>query len=198
MNNPVRISRDRVSRSDFLRLSGWFALVLCLIAAVVPLLFGQPGVWSALGLDGFFSWQTVLGGLMGLLVGGTVSALAIYWRPLHVIAEHMAALVAWETFRPWDFFFVALMAALGEEILFRGALQPLIGLIPTALIFGLLHATGLVHVVLASLLGLWLGWLYQWTGNLWSPIAAHLALDLVTGVLLGRAVHIRGFLDQGD
>jgi membrane protease YdiL (CAAX protease family) len=66
------------------------------------------------------------------------------------------------------------------------------------LIFGLLHATGLAHIILATLLGLWLGWTYQWTGNLWSPIAAHLALDLVTGVLLGRAVHIRGFLDQGD
>lgn len=198
MNGPLRISTDRVSRAEFLRLSGWFALVLCLIAAVLPLLFGQPGVWSALGLAGLFSWHTAVSGIMGLFVGAIVSALAIYWRPLHVIAEYMATLVAWETFRPRDFFFVALMAALGEELLFRGALQPFFGLVPTALIFGLLHATGLAHIILATLLGLWLGWTYQWTGNLWSPIAAHLALDLVTGVLLGHAVHIRGFLDQGD
>jgi membrane protease YdiL (CAAX protease family) len=110
----------------------------------------------------------------------------------------MAALVNWETFRARDYFVVAFMAALGEELLFRGALQPLIGLVPTAVIFGLLHATGLAHIVLATLLGLWLGWLYQWTGSLWPPIAAHLALDLVTGVLLGRTVRTGALLDRGE
>lgn len=40
----------------------------------------------------------------------------------------------------WIAFLAALGAAVGEEILFRGALQPIFGLIPTTLFFGLLHS----------------------------------------------------------
>jgi membrane protease YdiL (CAAX protease family) len=85
------------------------------------------------------------------------------------------------------------MAALGEELLFRGAMQPLMGLVPTALVFGLLHATSAAHVMLAGLLGFVLGWLFQWSGSLWPPIVAHLSIDLVTGLLLARTLR-RGIL----
>ncbi len=40
----------------------------------------------------------------------------------------------------WIAFLAAMGAAVGEEILFRGALQPVFGLIPTTLFFGLLHS----------------------------------------------------------
>jgi membrane protease YdiL (CAAX protease family) len=198
MDDSGGYAADRVSRVEFLRLSRWFALILCLIAAILPPLFGQPGVWSALGLAQLFSWKTALGGIMGLFVGTVVSVLALYWRPLHDIIQHMTVLVAWETFRPWDYFAVAVLAGLGEELLFRGALQPLIGLVPIAVIFGLLHATALAHVILATLLGLWLGWLYLWTESLWPPIAAHAALDLVTGLLLACAGQTDALLSRGD
>ncbi len=198
MNSPGHFSTDPVSQAEFLRLSSLLTLVLCLIAVILPPLFGQPGVWSSLGLADLFSWKTAVGGMMGLFVGAVVALLAVFWQPLLIVVEHIAGLVAWETFRKWDYFVVALFAALGEELLFRGALQPLIGLVPVAILFGLLHATALVHVILATLLGLWLGWLYQWTGSLWPPIAAHLALDLVTGLLLGHTVQTGLLLDQGD
>jgi membrane protease YdiL (CAAX protease family) len=186
MTNPASDSSDRVSRSQFLRLSGWFTLVLCLIAAILPLLFGQPGVWAALEMEILFSWQTALSGLLGLSIGAVVGLLITRWRPLQVIANHIARLVAWETFRTWDFVIIALMAAWGEELLFRGALQPLIGLVPMALMFGLLHATSVAHIVLAGFLGLWLGLLFEWSGNLWPPIVAHLTLDMATGLIVAR------------
>jgi len=40
----------------------------------------------------------------------------------------------------WLAFLVAAMAAIGEEVAFRGALQPVFGLWPTAIVFTLIHA----------------------------------------------------------
>lgn len=198
MYGPVTHSTERVTRVQFLRLSRWFTLALCGIALVLPLPFGRPGVWLGLSLTRLFAWQTLAGGVMGLAIGGVVALLITYWRPLRVIAEHIAQLVAWDTFLLSDFVATALLAALGEELLFRGALQPLIGLLPTALVFGLLHATSLSHIILAAVLGLWLGWLYQWTGSLWPPIAAHMALDLITGLVLAPALDRIELPSQGD
>lgn len=198
MNGLLPKPTDRVSRDDFLRLGVWFTLALCLIAALLPLPFGKPGVWSALGLGGIFTWHTLLGSVLGLITGLAVAALVLHWRPLRVIAERLLQLVAWETFRTCDYVLIALMAAVGEELLFRGALQPLIGLLPMAALFGLLHLTSVAHVILASLLGLLLGWLYQWSGSLWPPMAAHFWVDLVTGLLLARSLKPGVLLDQGD
>jgi len=189
---------DRVTRAQFLRLSRWFTLALCLLAAFLPLPFGRPGVWSALKLTGLLTWQTLASGILGLAIGAAVAIIITCWRPLHIIAKSLERLVAWETFQPSDYFWVALMAALGEELLFRGALQPLISLVPMAVVFGLLHATSMAHVFLAGVLGLGLGWLYQWTGSLWPPIAAHLTLDLATGLLLAQALKRDILSVEGD
>jgi membrane protease YdiL (CAAX protease family) len=186
-SNSIAGSTNRVSRAQFLRLGVWFTLALWLAATVIPLLLGRPGIWPALGLVDLLTWQTALGGLLGLIIGRVLVALILHWRPLHVIAERLDGLVAWETLRTPDYVTIASLAALGEEPLFRGVLQPSIGLLPTGVLFGLLHATSVAHVVLACILGLLLGWLYQWSGSLWSPIAAHLAIDLVTGLLMTRA-----------
>lgn len=198
MTGPMIYASDRVTRAQFLRLSRWFTLALCLAAALLPLPFGRSGVWSALELTGLLTWQTLASGILGLVIGAVVAIIITHWRPLHIIAKSLARLVAWETFRPSDYFRVALMAALGEELLFRGALQPLIGLVPMAVIFGLLHATAVAHVFLASVLGLGLGWLYQWTGGLWPPIVAHLTIDLATGLLLARTLKRDILLPEGD
>lgn len=197
-DGPIVQSAQRVSRDQLLRLGSWFTLALCLVAAVLPLAFGQPGVWSALGPVGLFTARTVLGATLGLVAGAAAAVLIMHWRPLHVIAEDLARLVAWEHLSTWDYISVAFMAALGEELLFRGALQPLIGLVPTSVIFGLLHATSVAHVILAGSLGLLLGWLFHWSGSLWPPIAAHLVLDTVAGVLLARRLRWDTRSGRGD
>jgi membrane protease YdiL (CAAX protease family) len=198
MNGLIPTPTDRISRGDLLRLGKWFTLALCLIAALLPLPFERPGVWLALGLAELFTWQTLLGSALGLIIGAVVAALVIHWQPLRVVAEQLMQLVAWETLRTFDYVLIALMAAVGEELLFRGALQPLIGLLPMAAIFGLLHFTSIAHVILAGLLGLLLGWLYQWSGSLWPPMAAHFWVDLVTGLLLARSLEPGVKLDRGD
>lgn len=80
------------------------------------------------------------------------------------------------------------LVAPGEELIFRGLLQGLIrrayGVVPaivlTAAVFGLVHyvalgGTGsrLVYVVIAALLGLVLGTVYEYTENLVVPVVIH-------------------------
>lgn len=69
---------------------------------------------------------------------------------------------------------IGLMASIGEEVYFRGFLQPKTGIFVQALFFGLIHATYLtpLQVVLPFLLGLFFGVLRRRV-NLWAPLVAH-------------------------
>lgn len=72
---------------------------------------------------------------------------------------------------------MALLSAFGEELLFRGLLGPLLGVVPQALLFGVAHQipgrARLIWVGWATLVGLALGGMFQLTGSLAGPIAAH-------------------------
>ena len=86
---------------------------------------------------------------------------------------------------PWEILFnilvMAMVPAIGEEMLFRGVLQqhlmkwmkrPFAAIFVTALLFSLVHFE--VQRFLAIFgMGLALGLLYFWAQNLWVPIAAH-------------------------
>ncbi len=76
---------------------------------------------------------------------------------------------------------LAISSAVGEELLFRGALQPLMGFIPTAIVFALLHG-GFnrrlrLWAVFALGAGLLLGALTLWTDNLLAAILCHLTVN---------------------
>jgi membrane protease YdiL (CAAX protease family) len=89
---------------------------------------------------------------------------------------------------------IALLAGLGEEMLFRGVLQDIFrGWMPlwaaiglSALLFGILHAVTPTYAVLAALVGAYLGVLYLLTGNLLAPIVAHAVYDFVALVYVTR------------
>ncbi|MCA9240422.1 MAG: CPBP family intramembrane metalloprotease [Planctomycetales bacterium] len=82
---------------------------------------------------------------------------------------------------------VSLAAGLGEEVLFRGALQPLLGswlgawggVVGAAALFGFAHPISREYMALAMLIGLYLGGLTLLTGNLVPAIVAHAAYDFV-------------------
>jgi len=87
---------------------------------------------------------------------------------------------------------IALLAGLGEEMLFRGVLQdsfarwmPLwVAIVMAAVLFGVLHAVTPTYAVLATVVGAYLGGLYLWTGNLLAAIVAHAVYDFVALVYL--------------
>ena len=86
--------------------------------------------------------------------------------------------------------YLALISAVGEELLFRGALQPYFGLVLTSIIFGLLHVgptSGIsMWSIWAFVAGLLLGWMFEESQLLWPSIATHF---LVNGVSLNLIRH---------
>jgi membrane protease YdiL (CAAX protease family) len=87
---------------------------------------------------------------------------------------------------------IALLAGFGEEMLFRGALQALFtnaagqwaGLAAASLLFGVLHAVTPAYAVVAAIIGAYLGWLWQVSGNILTPIIVHALYDFVVLVYL--------------
>jgi CAAX protease family protein len=81
-----------------------------------------------------------------------------------------------------ELFLGAAMAGFAEELLFRGLLQPRIGLIAASLVFGLLHGPSRSLWPLAawaSGAGLLLGLLFTATENLLLPTLVHAFYDAV-------------------
>jgi len=78
---------------------------------------------------------------------------------------------------------LALFSSISEEFMFRGILQAYLGLVPTAIFFGFLHSGPdkkyFVWTVFAIIAGLGFGFVYQLTGDITAPIAAHFIVNAV-------------------
>jgi membrane protease YdiL (CAAX protease family) len=75
---------------------------------------------------------------------------------------------------------ISFAAGVGEEVLFRGAVQPELGLVPASLLFGAVHLgrqRNLVFGAWAAALGLLLGLMAIWTRGLLAPIVTHAVYD---------------------
>lgn len=113
----------------------------------------------------------------------------IGWRPLVELRRQVEQMVS-ELFAGghwWDVLVISIAAGVGEELLFRGALQPLlaewtnpwIALVVVSLLFGLAHALSTSYFVVATLIGAYFGWLAMHYDDLVAPIVAHAAYDFV-------------------
>jgi CAAX protease family protein len=177
------------------RFAGAYALMggvsLALIwARGTPLLHPKPlhpQPWLALGLSldgGSAHLWSLLGGIgFGLMVvaASRVTVQRFEWaRRLHLELRPFA-----RGLDATSIVVLALLSSAGEELLFRGLLQPWMGLIPQALVFGLAHQmpgpSRWIWVSWACLVGLALGGLFEVTGSLLGPLAAH---ALVNGLNL--------------
>ncbi len=81
-----------------------------------------------------------------------------------------------------DIFIIACISGFGEEIFFRGFLQWQFGLIPASIIFGVIHIWGkkaIPYALYAIAMGFYLGGLYIYTDNIWTPILGHLINNLL-------------------
>jgi membrane protease YdiL (CAAX protease family) len=75
---------------------------------------------------------------------------------------------------------VSVLAGVAEELLFRGVLQPLVGLPASSAVFGAVHVGGrgfIGYGVWAACIGALFGWLMVETGGLLAPIVAHAVYD---------------------
>ena len=84
---------------------------------------------------------------------------------------------------------------MGEEVLTRGLLHtfalnhlaPIVALLVTGIVFGLMHPISTSYVAIAGLIGVYLGWVWQISGpDLIAPAIAHALYDFVALLVLCR------------
>lgn len=97
----------------------------------------------------------------------------------------------------WEWFLLAAAAGLGEELLFRGALQPIFGILPTSIIFAVSHVQyGLSPATLAVfLLSVVLG-IIRKRSNTTVAILVHAGYNFTLGLLSLLAVYLEPFIRQ--
>ncbi|MEZ5326813.1 MAG: CPBP family intramembrane glutamic endopeptidase [Verrucomicrobiales bacterium] len=95
---------------------------------------------------------------------------------------------------------VALAAGVGEEMLTRGLihtfalehLSSIVALLVTGLVFGLMHPISRSYVLVAGLIGVYLGWVWRISGpDLVAPAIVHALYDFVALVVLCRGTAVR-------
>ena len=184
MNEPPEPARDTVlilSAGAFYLALGAAGLGLMWLQEIPvgPTIFGHTAEQR--------THDCLLGVTSGLVI---VVITALFWNHprLRVLNQTMRELLG----RPSTptIAWLALTSAVGEELFFRGGLQPLIGLWPTAILFGLLHG-GFepklrLWAVFATIAGVLLGYLSFWTGNLQAAILCHLTVNFLNLQQLAR------------
>lgn len=90
-----------------------------------------------------------------------------------------------------DLCFISIFAGFAEELLFRGVIQVKIGIIGASIIFGLLHFITPAYCIIATIMGFYMGFLFQYYESILIPIQLHFVYDL------GALLYLRYFyIDQ--
>lgn len=91
----------------------------------------------------------------------------------------------------WQIGVIALLSGTAEEVFFRGAIQPLLGLVPTSLLFGVVHLIPrrvfLPWTAYAAFAGLLFGSLFELSGTLFPNTLSHVAVNFVMIWLLNHS-----------
>ncbi|NOT74747.1 MAG: CPBP family intramembrane metalloprotease [Cyclobacteriaceae bacterium] len=139
-----------------------FIIIISLSLAISPIMEWNSNIEFPEWMSGFGNWAKHTEDLAAELIKTITSNLTI------------ADLIL-------TFIVVAVIPALGEEIVFRGMIQtemtrvvknPHVGIWLSAILFSAIHLQ-FMGFVPRVLLGALFGYLYYWSGNLWIPILAH-------------------------
>lgn len=170
--------------------AGFFAFAMTFEAGILVLAVAL-GRWMDLKVlpEVAGPWRDVAGGaiaavpMLFAMIWMVESHNAI-WLDIRQVVEQMI-LPSLRGLRFWQLASLSALAGLGEEALFRGILQTklaahldkTLGLALASAAFGLAHALTPAYALLAGAMGLWLGWLYLWTGDLMAPVLCHAVYD---------------------
>lgn len=160
-----------------------YALLGIFALAAVELLRGQsalvhPEPWLALEPAVRHLYSAAFGVAFGAFAVVCTRAVGRFgWaQRLHVALRPVARGLS-----PSAIVVLAGLSALGEELLFRGLLGPLLGVLPQALVFGVAHQvpgpSRWVWVLWATVMGLAFGALFQLSGSLVGPILGHALIN---------------------
>ena len=94
---------------------------------------------------------------------------------------------------------LSLGAGIGEELLFRGAIQAnltnhlpiILAIAIPSFIFGILHSANRIYMALAGIISIYLGIVFHITGNILVPILAHTIYDIIAFIYTDRLIKAR-------
>ena len=152
-----------------------------------------PRFWDQNTQDSWFYFGVGLAPCVAF-VFFAMSTFGQSWPPIREIFESLKNSLGEElaALNSFQIFCLSLSAGVGEELLFRGAFQPLWGAVGTAIVFGLLHSLSFSYFAVSTLFGAWLGFLYQQTGNLLVPVSIHFLYDMLALLLFRRRIRESG------
>jgi hypothetical protein len=131
---------------------------------------------------------------IGVGIAAGLTGIALVWMLSDIIPamqrlrEKLVHMIQFEDLRLWHALTFGLLAGIPEEILFRGAIQPVTGIIFAAVIFGVLHAITPTYMIYAVAAGFVLGIIAAWRGDLWAATAAHFTYDAGLFILMAWRV----------
>jgi hypothetical protein len=163
---------------------------LALVALVLGAMLGVNPMRTLDSSMAAIGWGTL--GAIPPLVALAVM-LRVPWRPLRNLLDVVdrAVVPAFRQCGLVELGIISLLAGLGEELLFRGAIQEAatravtgrhdwwLGLVAASILFGMAHFITPMYATLATLMGLYLGGLWLWSGNLVVPIVTHAVYDFI-------------------
>jgi len=156
------------------------------LIALTGLLFRSGGPLPALAPKGSMVDAVAWGAAVGLSISGCLW-LARTAAPIRNLEDCLAEIL--KNLNLADGIALAVISGLAEEALLRALLQPIIGLVPVAVLFALLHIypdrRAWAWPVVALGIGIALGVLYQRLGYP-AAAAAHGAINLVSLTRLSR------------
>lgn len=159
---------------------------------LVLMRFSQLELWPRIELS---LGATAIALLLCLpMLAALAFALRTWWAPLSRLRNELTEKVMpiFANSKLPDLVLIALLAGVGEELFFRGWLQSVLtnefelwlGILVASVIFGLAHYLSTTYAIYAGLTGLYLGLIYEVTGNLYIVMVVHAFYDFIALVSL--------------
>lgn len=182
--SPVHLLAVTLGAAVLMAAAGW---LLAWLAGAQPLAAYLRLPVTPLRLVGW----SVLGVAVSL---GSTWLLTVLWPQFGSVLEDTGLQVAEDVLQslgPWRMTLLVSVSAVGEEVFFRGGLQPVVGLVPAALAFGLAHGGWRprqfwAYAVAATLAGAIFGEVFAVSGSLWVPVIAHVLHNVAVTTYVAR------------
>ncbi|MEW9699028.1 lysostaphin resistance A-like protein [Paenibacillus sp. SI8] len=160
-------------------------LLTLIIGMIIVLFQSNNKILSIFQISG--GWKIPIWGCLFAIVVLGVDVLISRWIPKEVSDDGGINEMLFGRRAIWHIVLISLIVSICEELLFRGALQYWWGPYWTSIVFAAIHIRYLQHWLMTGMvfgISYGLGWIYQQTGSLWTPIIAHFIIDVVMGCIL--------------
>lgn len=167
-----------------------FQAGIVLLGLLPLLIFDIPVALDGLAPAGYLAWGTLAG---VLTYGGLLALSLVDVLSSDSMKKHIRDLHRFVRSQRWPVLIgLAVLAGIGEELLFRGVIQGWLGhhlglfagIVAGAMVFGLAHAMSVAYFLVATALGLLFGVAYALTDSLQLVMVWHAVYDLVVIAVL--------------